>query len=104
MLVKIIFQTLISAALSFAPISTNSFAEDEPTIHASEDHVATFELPSFENIIEPNTTVEIIPVIELPEVEIKATYTGKNKYEAVELDGEIVPIIYLDEVIITPQS
>ena len=42
--------------------------------------------------------------IKMPEVEIKATYTGKNKYEAVELDGEIVPIIYLDEVIITPQS
>ena len=104
MLFKIIFQALISAAFSFAPLSTDTFAEDEHSIHESQDHVATFELPSFENFIEPNTTEEVIPVINLPEVEIKATYTGKNKYEAIVLDGEIVPVIYLDEVIITPQS
>jgi hypothetical protein len=45
---------------------------------------------------------EIIPLIELPTVEITAPRNTDDLVDAIIVDGEVFPSILLDEVVITP--
>lgn len=129
MLSKLLFSSFLSASLSLAPLSTidNTLTDCE-----SEHHRAAFELPSFENLLElpePShelyvidlpeieifatytgddkcelTTIDLLPIIHLPEVEIFATYPCRKRHEAIMIDGEVIPVINLEPVIITPEK
>ena len=126
MLLDLVIKALLMVASTITPIGMNNATDVETSVHTSNDHVVTFELPSLENLIEAKVEtedlwvidlpeVEIFAtcteveteelwVIDLPEVEIVATYTGENRYEATLIDGEPVAIMYLDEVVITAEA
>lgn len=104
MLFELLVKALLMAATIFAPIGTNNAANDESVMPSTAEHVMTFELPSFENLIELKEESEELWIIDLPEVEIIATYTGDHRYEATKIDGDIVAIMYLDEIVITADA
>ena len=159
MLFELILRALMIIATSLSTAHNSDATVTGSTVLASEKRVVTFELPSFENLIdikkenediwmidlpeveivatytgkdsceakEENEDIWMIDLpeveivatytgenncsatvenkdiwmIDLPEVEIVATYTGQNRYEATIIDGEVVPMIHLDEVVIT---
>ena len=128
MLSKLLFASFLSAGLSLAPTSTD---HSPITDCESAHHTASFELPSIENLIEsPDssedlfvinlpeveifatytgddkcemTTIDLLPVINLPEVEIFATYPCRKRHEAIVRNGEIIPVINLEPVVVTPE-
>ncbi|NND77090.1 MAG: hypothetical protein HKN39_02770 [Flavobacteriales bacterium] len=100
MLVDLVIKALLIIATSLGSAHNSDAVVTEPTVYEN-DRVVTFELPSFENLIEKKKENEDLWVIDLPEVEIVATYTGKNRFEATLIEGEMVPMIQLDEVVIT---
>ena len=128
MLSKLLFVSFLSAGLSLAPTPID---HSPITDCESAHYTASFELPSFENLVaSPEssddlfvinlpeveifatytgdnkcemTTIDLLPVVNLPEVEIFATYPCRKKHEAIVRDGKIIPVINLEPVIITPE-
>lgn len=130
MLFELILRALLIIATSLSTAHNSDATVTGTTVFASEERVVTFELPSFENLIDIKKENEDIWVIDLPEVEIFASYTGEDsceakeknedlwmidlpeveiiaeytgvhRYEATMIDGEKVAMIQLDEVVIT---
>ena len=128
MLSKLLFASFLSVGLS---ISTPD--SDGPLTDCESEHHKSFELPSYENLIDSpefpsdeiymidlpeveifatytgdekceTTAIDLLPVINLPEVEIFATYPCRKKHQVMVKDGEVIPVINLEPVIITPEE
>ena len=97
MLIDFVIRTLMIIATSLSTAHNSDATINEASVFVSEERIVTFELPSFENLIDIKKENEDLWVIDLPEVEIVATYTGKNSCEA-KKENEDLWTIDLPEV------
>jgi hypothetical protein len=102
MIAKIILSTVVTMFLS-GGIYTYTVECDETASHVTIESIDS-ELHGTDVSKAILYKGEIIPMIELPTVDITAPRKTDDMVEAIIVDGEAYPSILLDEVVITPAA